>query len=313
MYKSKKLKKKHNIQKIYSRKKRKCQDYTTISLYKWKKFLTNINNNKIHFEIPSNTPFPASEITDIYIPLAQLIHYNIMCEIKKHKMIGNDYTYILGTNGSVSSGKSTVAELLFKLFNSLPNYHNKVKLISTDSFIYNNKILERKSLMKEKGFPTSYNWDLLIQTILNVKNNKSCIIPKYNQMIGDIDKNHDIVPNNLSLLIVDGINLLNIKEVTLKESSFKVLLSDYLDFSIYIDSSEKNLITFYLDRLKKKQKYVEKYKIMSNSKLISFGKKIWKNINHINLKKYILPYKCRSDVIVTKNINHKVTNINYKI
>ena len=233
-------------------------------------------------------------------------------KIKNKKKLSSKYkTFIIGFNGSVSSGKSTFAELFELLFKLL---YGRVKLISTDSFIYPNNELIQKNIMDLKGFPISYNWNLLTQTINKIKKNKKHIIPRYDQQIGDISNKKDIIESNLDILLIDGINILNPKILKFQKSK-KNVLSDYLDYSIYIDASEGNLKTYFINRLfSKKINKKPAFKSMNKKKFEKFAIDNWWNkINAVNLEKYILPYKCRSDLIMRKNKYHKVYDIQMKL
>ena len=175
----------------------KCNYFTKISLNKWKKSFDLTKSKEIKImnkldDIVKKSVFNKREIINIYLPLIKLIIFNIKNENKKtseYKKKIND-VYIIGCNSSVSGGKSTTAELLGNLLQIIYNKKD-VKVISTDSFIYPNKILIKKNIMQFKGFPISYNWNLIMKMISFVKKNKTIKIPIYDQLIGDISDKKD--------------------------------------------------------------------------------------------------------------------------
>ena len=254
---------------------------------------------------------------NIYIKLCTLIwnYYNF--EALEDRRVYNTHTpFIIGINGSVSSGKSLLAREMVKLLRCFPS-HPRVKLLSTDNFIYPNKILEKKGMMQDKGFPISYNWKLLFSELKKIKENRIVKIPIYNQDLSDIDpKKKQVIPQNIDIIIIEGINILR----PYCEGDFdRLLLSDYFDYSIYIDAKERNLKSWFLQRLTKKKVYWKKRKIKKHltqknkKEFKKFANKIWNNINRINLKKYIHPYHQRSDIIIYKTHSHKIKKIDIKI
>jgi type I pantothenate kinase len=228
--------------------------------------------------------------------------------------------YIIGINGSVSSGKSYFAEKIEHVLKCL-NPTLKIGLLSTDNFIYSNKILNDKKIFHKKGFTESYDWRLLFKTLKSIKKNKAVTIPYYSQNLSDIHPaKHLKLPNKLDILIVEGVNLLKPTCKSLKKNLCKkLLLSDYIDYSIYIDAPEKNLKSWFHERLNKKKtlwkkKGIKKNLTRKNKKaFIKFTNDIWDKYNSPNLKKNISPFRYRSDMIIHKNKLHKIDFIEFKI
>lgn len=228
--------------------------------------------------------------------------------------------FIIGINGSVSSGKSYFADQLQKILKCF-NPNLKVGLLSTDNFIYSNKILESKKIFDKKGFTESYNWKLLLKTLDKIKKNKSVKTPYYSQSMSDIHPTKKLtLPSNLNILIIEGINLLKPTCYNLSENLCrKLLLSDYLDYSIYLETSEKNLQKWFHTRLNRKKTLWKQKKIKKNltrknkAEFKTFTDNIWKKYNHPNLVKNIKPFRYRSDMIIHKKLDHKVDFIQLKI
>ena len=168
-----------------------------------------------------------------YIKLCLFIWNMYSFEISEDKLLYDKHVpFFLGINGSVCSGKSTLAQELAEIFKCFPSKPN-VMVLSTDNFIYSNEVLKKKNIEHKKGFPESYNWKKLFLTLKKIKNNRSFKIPLYNQKIMDINLNKKLmIPKKLDIVIVDGINIL---KPYCKGNFDRILLSDYLDYSIFID------------------------------------------------------------------------------
>jgi type I pantothenate kinase len=214
--------------------------------------------------------------------------------------------YIIGINGGVSSGKSMLADELYHILKCF-NPELNVGMISTDNFLYSNKILQHKKIFDKKGFTESYNWRLLFKTLKNIKKNKAVSFPSYSQNLSDIHSAKKHLPANLNILIIEGINLLKPTCNNLSENLCKrLLLSDYIDYSIYIDTPEENLKNWFYKRLVKKKTLWKRKKIKKNltrknkKEFKKFSNDIWDKYNSPNLKKNINPFRYRSDLIIHK-------------
>jgi len=223
--------------------------------------------------------------------------------------------FIIGINGSVSSGKSFFAEQLVNMLQRQPE-KPRVVLLSTDNFLYKNSVLKKKGIMHEKGFPKSYHWGALFRTLNAIKKNKQIAIPVYSQAISDISTKKMVIPANIDILVVEGINILR---PYCKERLDRFLLSDFLDYSIYLHASERNLKKWFTRRLERKKKRWKREKkkatlTRKNKKEFRrFTNHIWKSINKVNLDTYIYPYRCRSDMIINKNGKHKISSIELRV
>lgn len=258
------------------------------------------------------------DVKDIYIPLVNLIYlkYELYKDtIKKQNSFLNINApippFIIGIAGSVSVGKSTISRLLNILFKHL--FGNiKVQQITTDGFLYNTKYLKEHNLLNKKGFPESYDMPKLINFLEMVKQNKSNIkVPKYSHEYYDILPNQFNNINNPNILIVEGINVLQISKKT------DVFTSDFFDLSIYVDANKKNIKKWFINRfelllnssLHNPKNYYYKLAIGPRQQALNYANEIWDNINLPNLEQYILPTKNRANIIIHKDYDHFIDKL----
>ena len=289
---------------------KKLSDFTAIQLSEEE--LTDIQsiNDKISIE----------DVNEVYLPLSQLIHLQLQAshtfKDSINHFLNNDLKkgpFIIGIAGSVAVGKSTTARLLQKLLSQLPS-HPKVDLVTTDGFLHPNAELEKRGIMKKKGFPESYDTRSLISFLTQVKSGVSSVqSPVYSHLTYDIVPNEYITIENPDILIVEGLNVLQ-TSLTIYQSVPNYFVSDFFDFSIYVDADVNNIEKWYIDRFIKlrdtafqdEQSYFKKYAQLSLEESIEISKRIWKEINFENLIHNILPTRNRADLILFKNNNHHI-------
>ncbi len=270
-----------------------------------------------------NDQMPADEVNSIYQPLSRLLYLYVSSRHQRSAVIkqflGDSLKtppFIISISGSVSVGKTTTARLLKELISRWPN-KPKVDLITTDGFLYDNATLNTKGIMTKKGFPISYDVKKLMTFLFEVKD---CVpnlkVPVYSHLSYDVVKNEYITVDRPDILIIEGVNVLQ-NGADYPEIRNNVFISDFFDFSIYVDAEEDNLIKWYVDRFLKLREstfnnpnsYFHRYAQLPEDEAIFIAKGIWKTVNHVNLIENILPCKYRASLILKKGHNHNIEKI----
>lgn len=264
-----------------------------------------------------NEELSLDEVSMIYLPLARLINYYIDENLRRqavlHRFLGRNKTkvpYIISIAGSVAVGKSTSARILQSLLSHWPA-ERKVDLITTDGFLYPLEKLKKDHLLHKKGFPISYDTPKLIHFLADVKSGKTEVeAPIYSHLTYDIIPDKFNVINKPDILILEGLNVLQ----TGDNKTNQTFVSDFVDFSIYVDAEEKLLKEWYIKRFLKFREsafndpnsYFKHYANLSKEESITTASKIWDEINGLNLNQNILPTRERANLILKKGHNHQV-------
>ncbi|MDF7670165.1 type I pantothenate kinase [Orbaceae bacterium ESL0721] len=269
-----------------------------------------------------NEDLSMEEVSDIYLPLSRLLNYYICNHFSRHvvlsKFLGRrkKTPYIIGIAGSVAVGKSTTARVLQALLTRWPE-HRKVALVTTDGFLYPNHYLEQHNMMNKKGFPQSYDIKKLLNFVIDIKSGQRNVkAPVYSHLVYDIVRDEEITIDNPDILILEGLNVLQ-GTVNYAESTNRVFVSDYVDFSIYVDAELPLLRDWYVNRFLKfragafsdPKSYFHHYSLLPESEALTIAKRVWQEINERNLVENILPTRERASLILTKGENHKIDSV----
>jgi type I pantothenate kinase len=224
--------------------------------------------------------------------------------------------YIIGVGGSVAVGKSTTARVLEALLGRWPNVP-KVGLITTDGFLYPNAVLEREGLMEKKGFPESYDLPALLRFLSDIKAGLHPVrAPVYSHLTYDVIPNQWVEINRPEILIVEGLNVLQTGRLP-RDGKAVPFVSDFFDFSIYLDADEDVLLHWYVNRFltlrgtafADPKSYFHRYARLSDKEAVETATSIWNRINLVNLRENILPTRQRADLILTKSEHHRIEEV----
>jgi type I pantothenate kinase len=264
------------------------------------------------------------EVTDVYLPVSKLVNYYVRAAQLLHSATSKFFArgeeakmpFVLGIAGSVAAGKSTSARVLRELLARWPA-HQRVDLVSTDGFLWPNAELERRGIMHRKGFPESFDQSRLLQFVADVKAGRSHVeAPVYSHFSYDIVPGGKIVVDRPDILIVEGLNVLQPAKLP-KHGEAVPFVSDFFDFSIYIDAEPAVIENWYVTRFlrlwrtafRDKDAYFYRYSKLTEEQAVAQALKLWRTINLVNLKKNILPTRKRANLILSKGEAHRVETV----
>jgi type I pantothenate kinase len=220
--------------------------------------------------------------------------------------------YVIGVAGSVAVGKSTTARVLQALLARWPD-HPRVDLVTTDGFLFPNDELARRGLLDRKGFPESYDVRRLLQFLQDVKGGADeAHAPTYSHLTYDVqDPEHDVIVRRPDILIVEGLNVLQVSRGT------TAFVSDFFNLSIYVDAEVDDVRRWYVERFHtlrrtvftRPDSYFQRYAELTDDEATETALQIWKSINELNLVDNIEPTRERADVILRKGPDHRVTEV----
>ncbi|MGA1804610.1 type I pantothenate kinase [Rhizobium sp. HT1-10] len=269
-------------------------------------------------------PIDLDEVRRIYLSLSRLLSAHveasqILFEQRNRFLSMSDVAktpFVIGIAGSVAVGKSTTARVLKELLGRWPS-SPKVDLITTDGFLHPNAELQRRNLMQRKGFPDSYDTGALLRFLSAIKAGRPNVpAPCYSHLVYDVLPNEQQIVDRPDILIFEGINVLQSRHLP-ADGKIVPMVSDFFDFSIYIDADETLVRKWYVRRFMRLREtafrdpnsFFHRYASMPEEEALLTAEGLWKNINLRNLRQNILPTRPRADLILRKGGDHLVERV----
>ena len=265
-----------------------------------------------------NERIDLDEVATVYLPLSRLLNLYVSATQDLHKVsatflgtIAPKVPYIIGVAGSVAVGKSTFARILQALLAQWPD-HPKVDLITTDGFLYPNRVLDERGIMNRKGFPESYDTKELLRVLRQIKSGYDMVeAPVYSHVVYDIVPDEKVVIRSPDIVIIEGLNVLQTR------SGAPEFVSDYFDFSIYIDADEPDIEQWYVERFlalrasvfQNPDSFFRFYADLSDDEAVATAHGIWREINGRNLRENIEPTRERASLVMHKTADHRVDEV----
>ncbi len=264
-----------------------------------------------------NERMSLDEVADIYLPVSRLLNLYVAATQKLHEATATfldssvpRLPFLIGLAGSVAIGKSTTSRILQALLARWPG-HPRVDLVTTDGFLWPRRVLEARGLMDRKGFPESYDVRRLLRFLSDLKSGVPDVCaPVYSHLTYDILEGEVQIVRDADVVIVEGLNVL-------QTGAGPMFVSDFFDFSIYVDAGEADIEQWYIERFltlretvfRNPSSYFHRYADLTHEEAVETACTLWRTINLPNLRQNVLPTRERAHLILEKGRDHAVRRV----
>ncbi len=261
------------------------------------------------------------EVQQVYLPLSRLL--SLYAESAGHLHRAQEEflnqpqpprtPFVIGLAGSVAVGKSTTARLLQHMLAHWPA-NPSVALVTTDGFLLPNAELRARGLLERKGFPESYDRRALLRFVMDIKSGKDEVeAPTYSHLVYDVVPEEKVVVRHPDIVIIEGLNVLQPGRVR-EDGRIGLAISDFFDFSVYVDAATDDIRTWYVDRFLRLREtafrdpasYFARYGSLSEEEAVAQANAIWDTVNGPNLKQNVQPTRGRATLVLRKAPDHSV-------
>jgi type I pantothenate kinase len=281
---------------------------------------TDLSDAEVGQLVATGEPVSHEEVVDVYLPMAQFL--SLAAQTKREgqravtEFLGEDVgipPFIIGIAGGVAVGKSTTARVLQALLRKSASGLG-IDLLTTDGFLWPNAVLEARGMMGRKGFPESYDQRRLVEALAAIRAGEPEVAtPVYSHLSYDIVPDEFQVFRRPDILIVEGLNVL---QVSTKGPSAHVVVSDFFDFSIYVDAAEMDVARWFRERLLTLRSgllepgsFLHHLASLSDDDVTALAQQVWHQVNLVNLRENVAPTRNRANLVVEKGSDHLVERV----
>lgn len=265
-----------------------------------------------------NEQLSMDDVEEVYLPVSRLLNLYVSASQGLYRVTdtflgrpSHKVPYIVAVAGSVAVGKSTTSRLLQQLLSRWPD-HPRVELVGTDGFLHPNAVLEERGILSKKGFPESYDTAALLEFLEAMKSGvDGAEVPVYSHNAYDIVPGERRRVERADIVIIEGLNVLQ------PPNGDRRMVSDFIDFGIFIDVEEPSVRNWYVERFFKlrdstfqdPEAYFHRFAGLSDEEAQETAEGIWDTINGPNLRENIAPTRERADLILRKSVGHTIEEV----